>query len=91
MEEKEELMRAAMKEFHDKLSESDGLVNGIKYKQDLNLEIQIRIDYLNDEFDAELVEREMTKYKDQTGNFIEDIGDERVWNTILSNLRSGNI
>ena len=91
MEEKEELMRAAMKEFHDKLSESDGLVNGIKYKQDLNLEIQIRIDYLNDEFDAELVEREMTKYKDQIGNFIEDIGDERVWNTILSNLRSGNI
>jgi hypothetical protein len=91
MEEKEELMRAAMKEFHDKLSESDGLVNGIKYKQDLDLEIQIRIDYLNDEFDAELVEREMTKYKDQTGNFIEDIGDERVWNTILSNLRSGNI
>jgi hypothetical protein len=91
MEEKEELMRAAMKEFHDKLSESDGLVNGIKYKQDLDLEIQIRIDYLNDEFDADLVEREMTKYKDQTGNFIEDIGDERVWNTILSNLRSGNI
>ena len=91
MEEKEELMRAAMKEFHDKLSESDGLVNGIKYKQDLDLEIQIRIDYLNDEFDAELVEMEMTKYKDQTGNFIEDIGDERVWNTILSNLRSGNI
>jgi hypothetical protein len=91
MEEKEELMRAAMKEFHDKLSESDGLVNGIKYKQDLDLEIQIRIDYLNDEFDSELVEKEMAKYKDQAGNFIEDIGDERVWNTILSNLRSGNI
>jgi hypothetical protein len=91
MEEKEELMRAAMKEFHDKLSESDGLVNGIKYKQDLDLEIQIRIDYLNDEFDSELVEKEMSKYKDQAGNFIEDIGDERVWNTILSNLSSENI
>lgn len=89
--EKDELMRTAMAEFNSKLEESGGVMNGVKYKQDLDIEIQIRIDYLKDLFDKDEVDLEISKYKNSEGIFIEDIVDERIWNSIVSNLESKNI
>ncbi len=89
--ETDELMRTAMAEFNSKLEESGGVMNGVKYKQDLDIEIQIRIDYLKDLFDKDEVDLEISKYKNSEGIFIEDIVDERIWNSIVSNLESKNI
>jgi len=89
---KEEIMRMAMDEFDSKVAEDGGLVNGIKYSQDLDMEIQIRIDYLKDVFGEEATEKEIAKYKDTEGKWIDDIISESVWNTIISNLeKSENI
>jgi len=57
----------------------------------MDMEIQIRIDYLTDAFGKDLVDEEMSKYKNSDGGFIDAISDERVWNTIISNLKSKNI
>ena len=84
---KEWMMGKAMEEFDSNVSENDGVVNDIKYTRDLDLEIQIRIDYLKDEFGQEETEREISKYKNSDGSFIEDFHSrEEVWNVILSNL-----
>lgn len=88
---KEEMMKAAMEDFAAKISENDGLVNGIKYKQDLDLEIQIRIDYLNEKYGEENVSKELEKHKDADGNFVVEVTDERLWNLIMSNLDEKNI
>jgi len=89
---KEEMMRMAMNEFDAKVAGEGGLVNGIKYAQDLEMEIQIRIDYLKDTFGEEATEKEISKYKDTEGKWIDDIISELVWSTIVSNLeKSENI
>lgn len=89
--EKEELMGKMMSEFNSELEKSGGIVNGVKYRHDMDMEIQIRIDYLTDAFGKDLVDEEMSKYKNSDGGFIDAISDERVWNTIISNLKSKNI
>lgn len=85
---KEWMMRQAMEGFDSKVSENEGVVNGIKYNRDLDLEIQIRIDYLKDEFGQEETEREISKYKNPDGSFTEDFhSKEEVWNSVLTNLK----
>lgn len=88
---KNEMMREAMKNFVARVSENDGIINGAKYKQDLDIEIQIRVDYLKDVYGQEETEKEISKYRKESGEFIEDITDETLWNTIVSNLRGENI
>ena len=44
---KTEMMREAMKDFVSSIPENDGVINGAKYSQDLDIEMQVRIDYLN--------------------------------------------
>ena len=85
---KEWMMRQAMEGFDSKVSENGGVVNDIKYTRDLDLEIQIRIDYLKDEFGQEETEREISKYKNPDGSFIEGFhSNEEVWESILTNLK----
>jgi hypothetical protein len=85
---KEWVMRKAMEEFDSNLSENDGVVNGIKYTRDQDLEVQIRIDYLKEEFGQEETESEILKYKNPDGSFTEDLFcKEEVWNAILTNLK----
>lgn len=85
---KEWMMRKAMEEFNSNVSENGGVVNGIKYTQDLDLELQIRIDYLKDEFGQEETEVEISKYKNPDGSFIEGFhSNEEVWDSILTNLK----
>jgi hypothetical protein len=88
---KKEDMQEAMNNFVARISENDGVINGAKYKQDVDLEIQIRINYLEDTFGKEKTENEISKYRDTSGNFVIEIIDERVWNVIVSNLRGENI
>ena len=88
---KKEDMLEAMNNFVARISENDGVINGAKYKQDVDLEIQIRINYLEDTFGKEKTENEISKYRDTSGNFVSEIIDERVWNVIVSNLRGENI
>jgi len=88
---KKEDMQEAMNNFVARISENDGAINGAKYKQDVDLEIQIRINYLEDTFGKEKTENEISKYRDTSGNFVSEIIDERVWNVIVSNLRGENI
>jgi hypothetical protein len=88
---KKEDMQEAMNNFVARISENDGVINGAKYKQDVDLEIQIRINYLEDTFGKEKTENEISKYRDTSGNFVSEIIDERVWNVIVSNLRGENI
>jgi hypothetical protein len=88
---KKEDMQEAMNNFVARISENDGVINGAKYKQDVDLEIQIRINYLEDTFGKEKTENEISKYIDTSGNFVSEIIDERVWNVIVSNLRGENI
>jgi len=88
---KEEMMKAAMEDFVAKISENDGLVNGIKYKQDLDLEIQIRIDYLNEKYGEKRVTEEIRKHRDADGNFVDEIVSEEFWNLVTSNLDKENI
>jgi hypothetical protein len=85
---KEWMMRKAMEEFDFKVSENEGVVNGIKYTRDNDLEVQIRIDYLKDEFGQEETENEISKYKNPDGSFIEDLYSRgEVWDAILANLK----
>ena len=85
---KEWMMRKAMEEFDFKVSENEGVVNGIKYTRDNDLEVQIKIDYLKDEFGQEETENEISKYKNQDGSFIEGFhSNEEVWESILTNLK----
>jgi len=85
---KEWMMRKAMEEFDSNVSENGGVINGIKYTRDADLEVQIRIDYLKDEFGQEETENEILKYKNPDGSFTEDLySKEEVWDTILSNLK----
>ena len=88
---KKEDMQEAMNNFVARISENDGVINGAKYKQDVDLEIQMRINYLEDTFGKEKTENEISKYRDTSGNFVSEIIDERVWNVIVSNLRGENI
>jgi len=91
MEEKEKIMRNAMDEFHEELERNDGVVKGIRYKKDNEMEIQIRVDYLKDEFGETAAESELSKYRDSDGNWTSDICDETIWNSMLSNLSPKNI
>jgi hypothetical protein len=85
---KEWMMRKAMEEFDFNLSENDGVVNGIKYTRNQDLEVQIRIDYLKDEYGQEETEKEISKYKNLDGSFMEDLySKEEVWDSILTNLK----
>jgi hypothetical protein len=85
---KEWMMRKAMEEFDFNLSENDGVVNGIKYTRNQDLEVQIRIDYLKDEYGQEETEKEISKYKNPDGSFMEDLySKEEVWDSILTNLK----
>ena len=85
---KEWMMGKAMEGFDAKVSENEGVVNGIKYNRDLDLEIQIRIDYLKDEFGQEETEVEISKYKNPDGSFIDEFhSNEEVWDSILTNLK----
>ena len=88
---KEEMMRVAMEEFDSKVAEDGGMVNGIKYTRDNQLEIQIRVDYLTEEFGAEATENEISKYRNAEGTFMDDLVTVENWNTVLSNLKSKNI
>ena len=85
---KEWMMWKAMEEFNSNVSENGGVVNGIKYTQDLDLELQIRIDYLKEEFGQEETEVEISKYKNPDGSFIDGFhSNEEVWDSILTNLK----
>jgi hypothetical protein len=88
---KTEMMREAMKDFVSSISENDGVINGAKYSQDLGIEMQVRIDYLNEVFGKDETERELSKYRKDSGGFIDGIMDETIWNSIVSNLRGENI
>jgi len=88
---KTEMMREAMKDFVSSISENDGVINGAKYSQDLDIEMQVRIDYLNEVFGKDETERELSKYRKDSGGFIDGIMDETIWNSIVSNLRGENI
>jgi hypothetical protein len=88
---KTEMMREAMKDFVSSISENDGVINGAKYSQDLDIEMQVRIDYLNEVFGKDETERELSKYRKDSGGFTDGIMDETIWNSIVSNLRGENI
>ena len=85
---KEWMMGKAMEEFDSNVSENGGVINGIKYTRDNDLEVQIKIDYLKDEFGQEETEVEISKYKNPDGSFVEGFhSNEEVWESILTNLK----
>lgn len=84
-------MRNAISEFQKELDQNGGVVRGIRYKKDNDIETQVRLDYLKDEFGESATEEELAKYRDSEGNINCDINDGNVWASIISNLSSKNI
>jgi hypothetical protein len=90
MEEKERIMRAAMSEFNLELEKNNNFISGITYKNDLNIETQVRISYLKERFGEDAVDLELSNYMDADGNYTEDIGSDVVWSSIIGSLESKN-
>lgn len=86
------MMRQAIEAFDSKVTENGGIVNDIKYTRDLDLELQIKIDYLNDQFGQEATQIEIAKYQNTDGSFIKEFHtNEEVWNSVLTNLEKSKI
>lgn len=84
--EKDNLMKEAMGKFLDELSENNNVIRDIKYTEDFQTEIMVRIDFLYSSFDPEAVDQVVSEFKDGSGNFKREILEEKNWNAILEKL-----
>jgi len=84
--EKDNLMKEAMGKFLDELSENNNVIRDIKYTEDFQTEIMVRIDFLYSSFDSEAVDQVVSEFKDGSGNFKREILEEKNWNAILEKL-----
>lgn len=85
-QEKEDLMREAMGKFLDELSQNENVVNDVKYTEDFQTEVLVRIDFLHSNFNPEKVDSLVSQFKDESGNFRKEILEEKNWNAILQSL-----
>jgi len=88
-QERDELMKEAMEKFLSELSENQNVVNKVKYTEDFQTEVMVRIDFLHSSFNPEVVNEVVSEFKDEEGNFRKEILEEKNWNSILERL--GNI
>lgn len=85
-QEKDDLMKEAMEKFLVELSENENMVNNVKYTEDFQTEILVRIDFLYSNFGQETVDHVVSEFKDDSGNFRSEILQEKNWNAILQRL-----
>jgi hypothetical protein len=85
-QEKDDLMKEAMGKFLEELSENNNVVRDIKYTEDFQTEIMVRIDFLYTNFNQETVDSVVAEFKDESGNFRKEILEDGNWNAILEKL-----
>ena len=85
-QEKDDLMREAMGKFLEELSENKNVIKDIKYTEDFQTEVLVRIDFLYATFNPKKVDEVLAEFKDESGNFKSEILEEKNWNVILKSL-----
>jgi hypothetical protein len=85
-QEKDDLMKEAMGKFLEELSENKNVIKDIKYTEDFQTEVLVRIDFLHSSFNPERVDEVVAEFKDEAGNFKREILEEKNWNDILKRL-----
>lgn len=85
-QEKDDLMREAMGKFLEELSENKNVIKDIKYTEDFQTEVLVRIDFLYATFNPKKVDEVVAEFKDESGNFKSEILEEKNWNAILKSL-----
>ena len=85
-QEKDDLMKEAMGKFLEELSENKNVIKDIKYTEDFQTEVLVRIDFLYATFNPKKVDEVVAEFKDESGNFKSEILEEKNWNVILKSL-----
>lgn len=88
MTDKIEEMQESMSSFDSTLKENSGSIKGVKYSQDTEIEVAVRVLYLKDEFGEEKFSKFVEKFGESYDLKDSSILENSKWNEILGHFKN---